>query len=1037
MCLAIWALQSVSIDCLAQGHRSSLQGSVRAADSTLLSDVAIELVHLESSAVRARLTDREGRFAFFLLDPGAYSLTATLPGFRPLTVSRVELELGLPAALHLTMTRDSMTDLVEVVASPELVGASTSALSLLVGNQLVQEIPLNGRDLNQLAAVQAGVHVARSQARNFNSGHGLPLSIAGSRPVQNRFYLDGLAIADHTGATPASINGLGFGVDAVQEFTILTSGYGPQFGGAGGGIISAVTRSGSNTLHGSVFYAHRNDNLDARNFFDPGEPPEFRRHQYGATLGGALVSEKTFFFANFERLNQARGNTTVNSTLGDSARQGILQNKTVQVDPAIDRLLDLYPRPNGAILGNTGLFVFQNDEIADDLFVTGRIDHHTSSRHRLMARYSLTDGESEDDTAFALNRRLNQLRNQSFVIDSSLETGLGVLNSLRAGGTRTRTFNNATVASIPDLDHGSLGFIPGLQTVGIVEVAGLTAFPGGSGAIDADRAAYNSFQLHDDILWTRGSHSVSLGLSVERTHLNLTSQSTEYGEFRFPDLQAFLENRPDRFRAQFPGTDATRGLRQWHVGAYLQDSWPVRPRLTLDFGLRWEWSGVPTEVNGKLANLESLLAPEMTVGELLYRNPSWTAFGPRVGFAWNTGLGGSTVIRGGYGLFHDPLRHHYLLLVAVRNPPFFVQGQANALPQGTFPDGAYQTLQASGDLRADRIPPDLRQPYVQQWNLTLEQRLGRQAKWRGSYLGSHGVHLSAMVEDANLVVPERTADGRLFYPVGGSRRNPAFGQIRDRRFEGHSFYHSLQTEFAFSQTSFLDFLGSYTWAKSIDDSSTTFAQTEAGNASGIPTAEDSHFNRGLSNHDIRHRLAVSTVWRLPSPASGFGRTLLREWKVAVFGRFTSGLPLTATLRYDAARTGTARPDYRGGQRPDVDPVFQGDPVTGRPEQWVDPAAFARPEPGFLGNLGRNTLPGPSYHNVDLALTRSFLISGPREGARLEFRLEAFNILNTTSFDLPTAARMEAFTSSGVPEDFGLITSAAPSREIQVGLRLSF
>jgi hypothetical protein len=332
----------------------------------------------------------------------------------------------------------------------------------------------------------------------------------------------------------------------------------------------------------------------------------------------------------------------------------------------------------------------------------------------------------------------------------------------------------------------------------------------------------------------------------------------------------------------------------------------------------------------------------------------------------------------------------------------------------------------------------LNQPYVQQWNLALQQALGQDSSVSLAYVGSHGVNLSSIVEDANLVPAERLPDGRLYFPEDGERINSYFGQIRNRTFEGHSFYNALQSELRWDIGDSSDLLVAYTFSRSIDDSSTTFAQTEAANAIGIPVNGDVRINRGLSNHDQRHRFSTSLLWNLPSPDhNGWLRRILGDWRMTLVGTYSSGLPFSATLRYDAARTGTARPDYRGGQRPNLKPGFTGIPVTGDPNRWILTEAFERPEPGFLGNLGRNTLVGPDYRNVDLAMVKRIKLPLAGDDGQLDLRVETFNLFNNTNFDLPDPRRMEIFTESGIPEDVGLLTSAAESREIQIGLKLSF
>jgi hypothetical protein len=326
---------------------------------------------------------------------------------------------------------------------------------------------------------------------------------------------------------------------------------------------------------------------------------------------------------------------------------------------------------------------------------------------------------------------------------------------------------------------------------------------------------------------------------------------------------------------------------------------------------------------------------------------------------------------------------------------------------------------------------------VQQWNFTIEQRVGEYSTLRLAYVGSHGVHLSAVSRDGNLVEPQILPDGRRFFPEDGEKVNPHFSTIVNRPFNAHSFYHGLQARFHRRLRRGLSGQLSYTHSKSIDDSSSFFYTTEADNAVMLPLPDDARFNRGLSGHDVRHAIVASGLWEIPSPQTPSLGYLADGWELGAIVSYASGLPLTARLGYDAARTKTAVPDRRSGQRPDLAPGASNNPVTGDPNGWVDLSAFRRPVPGFLGNLGRNTIIGPDLFSVDVSAVKRFSLGKLREGASLDIRVECFNVLNRTNFHLPTAQRMEVFSESGSRGDVGRITSADESREFQLGLKIRF
>lgn len=1014
-----------------QARTGSLAGVVKDISGGTLSGAAVVIRNTETGVVRQTQSGADGLYRATALALGTYVVTVERASFRAHQVTGVRLSVERDAWLEHMMEPAPRQETATVTASARQVDASLSGLSNLIEGETIRQQPLNGRDYIQLALLQPGVTVARSKTRTVNTGHGLQLSIGGARPVQNNFRLDGISLSDQTGSSIGSVNGLNLGVDALREFSVLTNGFSAEYGRAAGGVVNAATRSGGNEVHGAAAYFHRNDNLDARNFFDPREQPEFRRHQFAGNAGGPLRRDRAFFFAAYEGLRQQRGNTSTSTTLSAAARQR-------PAAPEIARLLPLFPLPNGAVTGDTGLFLFTNDLMSRENFVTGRVDYHVSERRTLFFRYSLSDGKRNELTAFALGDSRNATRQQSAVVEETRVLSPSLSNSLRFGVARTAMLNNLTTARNAALDNPESAFVPGMGVMGRVDIVGLTLFPGGSGSLDFDRTAFTSFQLYDDLSYARGRHWLKTGFMLERTRFNTDSQSLNTGEYRFPTVSDFLANRPDRFRALLPGSDTMRGFRQWIPAWYVQDRWRLHPRLSLELGLRHEWVSVPTEVQGKLSNLDTLMSPAMRTTGPLFTNPSRKNFAPRAGFAWDVFGTGGTVVRGGYGLYYDQLLSQFLLIAGLRNSPAYLGASIQNLEAGALPRQGYLAMvsRPNVDLRAERLAPNPEQPYIQQWNFNVQQDLRGLGSLRLAYAGSHGVHLSQLVEDANLAPSVTLPDGRLFFPAGGAKQNRNFGMIRDRLFEGHSFYQSLQAGWQRRWRSNTQFGVSYVFSKSIDDDSNSFAQSESENSIGIPVTGNSRFNRGLSNHDVRHHLVTNFTAQLPSPQWGPARHLLGGWSAAAIVTAASGTPFTAAIAYDAARTRTLRPDRRGGQRPDLRPGVSGSLITGDPARWFDVSAFARPESGFLGNLGRNTLTGPGLFSADAMLARQVAL-GRDSRFRAEIRIEAFNLFNRTNFDLPAAERMHVFSQNGLREDAGRITTANPARELQVGLKVTF
>lgn len=1033
----LWLFVFAAPAALAQSRTSAISGEALDPSNRPVEGAVVTVRSVERGTVRSTLTGATGSYRVAELAPGQYDVRVEKAGFAANVRAAVRLTLDIEVRLLHPLVLAETRDRVTVSADPVSVGSAASSITGLIGREGIQELPLIGRDYLQLSVLQPGVHVARAYATNNNGGFGQAFSISGSRPVQNSFRLDGVHLTNQTGSTPGSLLGVNLGVEAIQEFSLTSSAYNAAVGRGAGGMIHAATRAGTNDLHGSAYYFNRNFAFDARNYFDASSTAALRRHQFGGALGGPIRANQTFFFANAEAIDEFVEGASINTTISDAAREGRLMAGLVSVDPEIRRWLALLPRPNREVLGDTGLFYFANPVQSGEAFVTSRLDHQWSPRDMSFLRYTFDRARRDALTNFALASRSSETLLNSAAAEITHIFSPTLYTTVRFGWLQSAMDMGRTRALDRPLDDPSLAFVTSGAGPGVVYVNQLSTFEGATGGADVDRSEFDSYQAYNDYSWTHRRHLLRFGGSLEFTDFDLDSAIHPLAEFTFDTLASLLTNRPLRFRAMMPGTDATRSFRQEIAAWYLQDSIRLSRRLQIELGLRHEWATVPREAKSRAANLDRLTDTRTRTTGPLFRNPSLLNVVPRAGLAWDLRGDGRSMLRAGFGAYPDLILSHFLLLAGVRNPPYFLDADLRNPAPGSFPGKAYQGLIADAipDYRVERLDPAPGRSIVHQWNASWQQTLSSQWIAQAIYSGSRGRNLSTMVEDANLVQPFAQPDGRLFFPANGTKLNPAFGFIRNRLFNGMSSYNSLQTLVRRQWQQGSLFQAAYTFGKSIDDDSSTFARTDSSNSIGIPVDGYPGYNRGLSNHDVRHHLSVHGLWALPVPRAAVKRWL-GAWRIGTLITVGSGLPFSATLGYDAARTGTSRPDYRGGQRPDANPAFRGPVVTGDPAQWFRPEAFSRPEPGYLGNLGRNTITGPGWVCADAMLSGDFAV--PRaERWRLSLRLEAFNLSNHANFDLPGGRRSQVFSRTGIPEDAGRITSAGPARKWQGGLRLTF
>src|SRR3984957_4878057 len=593
-----------------------------------------------ATGVSTTTTNAQGIYNLPNLLPGDYRAKVTTRGFETSVQTGVTVTVGSQQVLNFAMKVGSVSQTVEVSATTSDLQLATSTISGVTDTKTMVELPLNARSWTDLATLQPGVSTIRSIAPvsstdRLGRGYGAELSVSGGRPQQNNYLLNGISINDYTNQAPGSILGGNLGVDAVSEFSVLTSNQGAEYGRTSGGVISAITRSGTNRFHGSAYEFLRNSALDARNYFDPPSIAPFRRNQFGVSAGGPIQKDKTFIFGDYEGLRQSLGLSVVDNVPSLDARNGLLTTGNVTVDPAVKPYLAFYPLPNGPVSGDTGIYSFSGSQIVTENYFTTRVDHRFSEKDNLAAGYlydnspSLQNDEFNNKLIFTKTRRQLVSLEQNHVFRSSL------MNSFRLGYHREyAAAPSGSKAVNPLAADTSLGYVPG-DTVGFIGVPGLTFFTGGLSTQQPAEYNWNSWQVYDNVFLTKGKHSLKFGGNVERIIDNQSTPSQPGGDFEFNSLSDFLTNQPFSLITDAPGIVSRRRVRETIFGAYLQDDVHLRSTLTLNLGLRYEMATVPSETHGELASLQHLTDPAVIVRSPLFANPTLRNFEPRIGFAYD------------------------------------------------------------------------------------------------------------------------------------------------------------------------------------------------------------------------------------------------------------------------------------------------------------------------------------------------------------------------------------------------------------------
>jgi hypothetical protein len=1035
-----------------------------------VSGAAVTVKNLETSASRTATSDAAGSYGVLALPLGAYQVQAEKAGFKAAIRTGIVLRIGQEAVVNLRLQVGDLTQQVTVSEPVALVNTTTASIAGVVSNRELQELPLNGRSFDNLITLNPGaINYSAMKSAETSTSNGNTFSVDGRRTADNLFLLNGI---EYTGSsqlaiTPGGVSGELLGIDGIREFNVLTDTYDAAYGKRAGAQVSVATQSGGNQLHGTVFEFLRNSAMDARNFFDQASVPPFRRNQFGGSLGGPLRKNKLFLFGNYEGFRQALAVSNVALVPDAEARQGLLPNTSgvykpvTNLNSAMLPYMSLWPAPNGAerLVGGlpTGTaFDYSNprQSVREDFGAT-RADYNIGSRDSLSGAYTIDDGVTLIPLTDPLFASYESLRAQ---VASAQETHIfspGFLNTFDTGFSRAG-FNLSPVSltEFPSSDS----FVSGLGPGGIVIGGGVTTT--GSGSITSagpNNAAgvwnrRNLFTWSDSVQIVKGIHQISAGVWFERLRDNEDSASRQLGQASFASLTTFLQGKVTTF--QVVPSPSELGWRSSLGAWYFTDTMKLSPRLTLEVGIRHEFTSGWNEEAGRAANYitngEGVLdtAPRIGGSAFTANNAKWL-FGPRIGLGWDVFGTGRTAIRAGFGTYYSliddlafllnslPPANGALSFAGVSLPSLLPieRGVAPAPSCGPGVPTPCTTYAPQG------VQPNAKTPTVEEWRLTLEQQLARNTVLRLSYVGSFGYH-GLLSVDPNSIPAEICANaagckaggngtatsvvpqGAQYIPVG-TRPNPYLGAGFFWYTEGNSSYNALQADVSHRFSRGLQFRANYTWSKNLDMNSGLTGAQANNQAQMILNRNDLGLDWGPSALNVASQASISATYSLPFWAA---RRWLGGWQINTIVALLSGFPFTPQI--GANRSGDG--DTRNPDRPSLNPAFSGPVIVGSANEWFNPGAFVLPPAGTYGDLGRGVYNGPGLASVDVSLVKNVAIA---ERMNLQIRPEFFNVLNHTNLGTPNAI---VFSGTAISPSAGLITTTATtSRQIQIGLKLVF
>jgi hypothetical protein len=1025
---------------------ASISGIVRDASGAGVDAAVVVIKNHETGSERELQTDSAGRFHAPSLPVGSYEVVVDKSGFRSERRSGVVLVVGQHEELDLTLQIGDIKQTVEVNANPDQLSATTEDTSGLVGERQVKDLPLNGRSYDQLLTLNPGTINYTSQRAGStgtsNSELGNMFSVSGHRPQENLFLLNGV---EYTGAseisnTPGGVSGQLLGVDAVREFAVVKDTYGAEYGKRPGAQVSIVTAGGSNDFHGSAYEFVRNSAMDARNFFDLPNIPDFQRNDFGVSLGGPIRADKTFFFANYEGYRQTLGLSDVTLVPDNASRAAAV--------PSVQPLLALWPVANGPeLVTSTGAssgiataYTSPVQNIRED-FGTARLDQIFSNRDSFAGVYTVDDSWAHSPTSNPISFDDITLRAQVASLSETHVFSSHLVNKATFGYSRGAFyFNSGTTVDLPGWIHDS-------APVGAVVVGGGTTLNGASQITNGGTNAgsnltdvRNLFTGSDQISYTRGRHTFTFGGWVQRIQSNDALAQDQYGQISFSNLQSFLKGSVSTY-TYTPGYTPL-GWRTTEAAGFAEDTIKLKSNLEVRLGFRAEGTNGWNEAQGRASNYAFdssgvITTQPVTGSSALAVNNAKFLPAPRVAVAWAPFGSQKTVIRAGFGTYYALLDN--LSYRLDQNAPYNTVYAVKSIPFSSIsPDATY----TGSKVIPSGVQPNLQTPTVESWSLKIEREFFAHTTVAVGYVGSHGYH-ELLSLDANLPTPTICPaspcptgypDGTLYYPTGATLANPKVWNSTHWFSEGVSSYNGLDVDVNHHWANGFQLRGVYSLSKALDDGDNLNTSVATNSPAFLANPLNPGADYGRASFDVRHSGVIQGTYDLPfarnaaSQGQRWKERLAANWQVSSIVTLQSGLPFTPQLSYNPSNDG----DTRNPVRPSWNPDFRGNVILGGPNEYFNPLAFIQPLAGTYGNVGRNVLQGPPLTQFDFSLAKRWALS---ERCNLQFRSEFFNIFNHANFNTPNPVVYAAATGGPSPTAGVITSTATTSRQVQLGLKL--